>query len=447
MNFDLQILNQWMALVREWFLVQVWNTDSLLQLASIVLVLIFSSVSGRPLKKAINNRLSLIQKLRQNTYLSNIVSCFIKLIPVLIAIFLLLILSLAFFKLNLEFILIKLVRTLLLTWLVIKLATSILRDNLWSRLIASLALFLALLHIFGLLVPTLEFLSSLGFNLGEVRLSVLSVLKATLLLLVLLRIGLWAGDHLERRLATVSELTPSSRVLLSKVVKIFVFILIVAVALNSIGLDMTSLAVFSGAVGIGIGFGLQKVVANLISGIILLVDKSIKPGDVIEISGVYGWISELRARYASVITRDGKEYLIPNEDLITNQVINWSFSNRKIRLHVPIGISYNSDPHQAIDLVTNVASKMDRVMSDPKPVCRLIGFGDNSVDLELRFWISDPKKGVINIKSNILLGIWDTFQEHGIQIPFPQRDVHLDIQPFSKSLQVNHRTRSDKVNS
>jgi small-conductance mechanosensitive channel len=445
MNIDLQVLNQWILPVQTWFMDHVWNMDSVLQLVAIALVVIASSIVGTPIKNSLNNQLS--EKIRQNHYLSSIVTSFIKLVPILIAIFLLLILSLAFLKLNLEVIVIILVRTLLGTWFVIQLATSILRANLWSRLIASLAWFLALLYIFGMLGPTLELLSSLGFNVGEIRLTVLSILKATVLLLVLLRIGMWGGDYLERKLATVSELTPSTRVLLSKVVKIFAFILIVAVALNSIGLDMTSLAVFSGAVGIGVGFGLQKVVANLISGIILLVDKSIKPGDVIEISGVYGWISDLRARYASVVTRDGKEYLIPNEDLITNQVINWSFSDRKIRLHISIGISYDSDPQQAIELVTKVASDMDRVLSDPKPVCRLTGFGDNSVDLELRFWISDPKKGVVNIKSNILLGIWNTFKENGIQIPFPQRDVHLDIQPFSKSLPINHGTQSDKVSS
>ncbi|MBC9866864.1 MAG: mechanosensitive ion channel, partial [Opitutae bacterium] len=174
-----------------------------------------------------------------------------------------------------------------------------------------------------------------------------------------------------------------------------------------------------------LGFGLQKVISILISGVILLLVKSIKPGDVISLNQTYGWINKLSARYVSVITRDGLEHLIPNEDLITNRVENWSFSDPKIRLRAPIGVSYDCDLRKAQELCLEAAMACPRVLNDPAPRCHVRGFGDNWVDLELRFWIPDPSKGVTNIKSMVYLEIWDRFLQHGIEIPFPQRDLHL----------------------
>src|SRR5690606_33084517 len=167
----------------------------------------------------------------------------------------------------------------------------------------------------------------------------------------------------------------------------------------------------SGAVGVGVGFGLQKVVSNLLSGILLLLDRSLKPGDVIEVGDAYGWIEKMGGRYVTVATRDGKEYLIPNEDLITQQVINWSYTDRAIRLRIGTGISYRSDVRKAMELRAAAAAAEPRVLADEvhKPVVRLVGFGDSSVDLELRIWVTDPEKGVVNIESDIRLAIWDAF--------------------------------------
>ena len=198
-----------------------------------------------------------------------------------------------------------------------------------------------------------------------------------------------------------------------------------AIALTTVGLDLSSFALLGGAVGVGIGFGLQKVVSNLVSGLILLLDRSIKPGDVIEIDGTYGWINSLRARYASVITRDGKEHLIPNEDLITSKVVNWSFSDKNVRVRVPIGISYDSDPREAIELCLEAARAAPRVLNDPEPRCLVIAFGEHSVKLQLRFWIEDPSNGVGNVRSEVLLAVWDQFQKAGIEIPYPQQDIHV----------------------
>ena len=199
--------------------------------------------------------------------------------------------------------------------------------------------------------------------------------------------------------------------------------------MNTLGVNLSAFAFIGGAIGVGVGFGLQKVVSNLISGVILLLDKSIKPGDVIEVGDSYGRIQSLGARYVSVVTRDGFEYLIPNEDLITQQVINWSFSSKLVRLKIGVGVSYGADIHKAMDLVVEAASGIDRVLTQPGPVCQLKNFGDSSVDLELRIWIADPEKGISNISSALRIAIWDAFQENGIEIPFPQRDLHIKSQP------------------
>jgi small-conductance mechanosensitive channel len=223
----------------------------------------------------------------------------------------------------------------------------------------------------------------------------------------------------------LSELTPAMQVLTSKLVRFSLITLAVVLALGSVGIDLTALAVFSGAVGVGIGLGLQKVVSNLVSGVILLVDRSIKPGDVIEMEGTYGWITSLNARYVSLATRDGKELLIPNEDLITGRVTNWWYTSDLIRQSVHVGVSYESDLHLAMRLAVDAAGAVSRILEVPKPACLLKEFGDSAVNLELRFWIQDPANGTANVRSEVMLRIWDLFREHGIEFPFPQRDLTL----------------------
>jgi small-conductance mechanosensitive channel len=323
----------------------------------------------------------------------------------------------------------RITSTLLAAWVVIHLASSIFRDPSWYRGIATMAWIVAALRLLHLLEPTLEFLDELAITLGGVRLSAFLVLKGGLLAAVLLRSALAVSAVLQRRIDSLPNLTPSARVLTGKVLQLVLVTLAVVVALGSIGIDLTAFAIFSGAVGVGVGFGLQKVVSNLISGIILLVDRSVKPGDVIEVGQTYGWVNSLGARYASIITRDGTEHLIPNEDLITLPVVNWSFSNSLVRRKVPIGIHYNSDLDLATKLILEAARATDRVLVQPAPVCLLKGFGDSSVDLELRFWISDPQNGVSNVADGVLRKVWHAFHEHGVEIPYPQRDIHLRSAP------------------
>jgi small-conductance mechanosensitive channel len=325
--------------------------------------------------------------------------------------------------------LIQITVSLLTAWVVIRAMSAVVRDPTWSTLIAGTAWAVAALNILGLLDETVGFLDAAALELGELRLSALTVIKGMIALAVLLWLATVVSRLLERRISKLPNLTPSVQVLISKLFKIVLILLAIVAALRTVGIDLTAFAVFSGAVGVGVGFGLQKVVSNLISGVILLMDKSVKPGDVIGVGETYGWIHTLGARYTSVVTRDGTEYLIPNEDIITQQVVNWSFSNKAVRLKIPIGVSYNADVRKAIELCLAAADEVPRVLKQPKSVCLLKGFGDSSVDLELRFWVNDPSNGISNVKSELLLLIWDAFHEHGIEIPFPQRDLHIKSAP------------------
>ena len=268
-------------------------------------------------------------------------------------------------------------------------------------------------------------LDQLAIDLGGVRISLLLLIKGVIVFTVLLKVASSGSNILEKRILNLEELTPSVQVLLSKALKITLIAIAVIVALGSLGINLSAFAFIGGAIGVGIGFGLQKVVSNLVSGIILLLDRSIKPGDVIEIGETYGRIQSLGARYVSVATRDRTEYLIPNEDFLTTQVINWSFSDTFVRLKIVVGVSYDSDVHEVMQLMVEAAAGIPRVMADPKPVCQLKNFGDSAIDMELRIWIRDPENGISNVSSAVRVAIWDTFKEHGIEIPFPQHDVHI----------------------
>ncbi|MBU0515944.1 MAG: mechanosensitive ion channel [Proteobacteria bacterium] len=320
---------------------------------------------------------------------------------------------------------IEMTASLLSAWVIIRLASSIIRDRQWARFIAVTAWIVAALNIVGLLDPTFRMLDSLAVTLGKVRISVLSVLKGVVILTLLLKLAVTFAGFMDKRITTMSALTPSVRVLMSKSFKIVLLAGAVIVSLSAIGIDLSAFAFIGGAIGVGLGFGLQKVVSNLVSGVIILMDKSIKPGDVIEVGQTYGRIESLGARYVSVITRDGTEYLIPNENLITQQVINWSFSAKEVRLKIPVGVAYDTDVPRAMELMIAAARETSRVLDDPQPSCQLKDFGDSAIDLELRIWIADPQHGISNVRSQLRLKIWEKFKEAGIEIPFPQRDVHL----------------------
>jgi small-conductance mechanosensitive channel len=319
--------------------------------------------------------------------------------------------------------LLRLAESLVLVWVLIRLSSMLVRDERLARAIAVLAWIIAALNIAGLITPVINLMDAMAVPVGNFRISVLLMLKGAVTLAIFVWIANVLSRLIDQRLRVFGPLTPAVQVLAAKLVRMTLLTLAVVLALGSIGIDLTAFAVFSGAIGVGVGFGLQKVVSNLVSGVILLLDRSIKPGDVIEIDGTYGSVIALNARYASVQTRDGKEYLIPNEDLITQRVTNWSFSSDLIRMHVKVGVSYQSDPHEAIKLAVAAARDVPRVLQDPGPNCLLVAFGESSVDLELRFWISDPANGTTNVRSEVMLNLWDLYHERGIELPYPQREV------------------------
>ncbi len=310
-------------------------------------------------------------------------------------------------------------------WILIRMVSSVVVNAFWSKSFAIFAWTVAALNILGILGATARLLDSMALTVGETRLSVYLIIKALLLGGLLLWAAFALSKLAHRRINKIEELTPSVRELIGKILRFALISIAILIALNAAGIDLTALALFSGALGIGIGFGLQKVVSNFVSGIIVLLDRSIRPADVIEVGGTFGRVLRLGARYTSVITRDGHEFLIPNEDLITKEVINWSYSDRNVRRKVPIGISYDSDLELARELVIEAARETPRILDFPAPLCHLVGFGDSAVNLQARFWVADPENGVTNVQSDFLRKVWAKFRENNIAIPFPQRDIHL----------------------
>ncbi len=292
---------------------------------------------------------------------------------------------------------------------------------------------LVMLYILGWLMPVVAALDSFAINLGDVRLSIMTVIKFAAILTALAVISIWFSRVIERKLSSAKSLDASMQVGLLKTTKFFIFMAVFLISLSSVGIDLTAFAVFGGALGVGIGFGLQRIASNFISGFILVFDRSIRPGDVITVGDNFGWVQALRARYMVVRNRDGLETLIPNETFITNEVINWSHSDRQVRIKLKVQVSYNGDPEQAMQLMEQAGNACPRVLRTPAPAARLMEFADSGINLELRIWISDPQNGVANVRSEVNLAIWRLFKEHEIEIPFPQRVLHINTDSIQQA--------------
>lgn len=318
------------------------------------------------------------------------------------------------------------VASLLTAWVVISISSRVIRNRALARIVAVVAWTLAALSILGIIPQAAEFLDAFALQFGDFRLSALTVVQAALVFSVLVWLALFLSRLADNQLASFEDITPTTRVLLGKFVRAGLMIVAVILGLGLIGIDFTALTILYGALGLGLGFGLQKVVSNLVSGVILLLDRSIKPGDVISVGDTFGWITSLNARYVSVTMRDGREFLIPNEDLITQQVQNWSFANEYVRIDLEFGVSYDCDPHQVRELAIAVANAHKRVVDMPgryRTVCHITGFGESSIDFILRFWIKDPAAGLRNVRGDVFLALWDAFHEHSITIPYPHREI------------------------
>jgi small-conductance mechanosensitive channel len=294
-----------------------------------------------------------------------------------------------------------------------------------EHLITWIAWLLVAMYLLDWIQPVAAALDGVEIPLGEQGFSLLDALQAVLTMIIFLMAGAYLGTIATRGLMSSSQISIGLRVGIAKFVRLILLLIAALLGLNAVGIDLAALAVFGGALGIGLGFGLQRIAANFVSGFILVGDRSIRQGDVITIGDRFGVVKELRARYIVVRDRDGVDTLIPNENVISMEVVNWSYGDRSIRLKLPVQISYQDDPRVALSLLLEAASRHPRVIKDPAPASRIMSFADNGIALELRFWIRDPEDGINNVRSDLHLEIWDLFAAAGITIPYPQRDLRL----------------------
>jgi len=281
------------------------------------------------------------------------------------------------------------------------------------------------LHLTGLLPDILKAMDYFSFNIGQQRISLLNIVNGILSILVTMLAAMWLGRMFEKKVMATGQLDMNLRVVLAKLTSATLIVIGILIALPLAGIDITVLSVFGGALGIGIGFGLQKIASNYVSGFIILLDRSIHPGDVLTVDGRFGKVSQLTTRYMVLKSNDGTEAIIPNETLVSSTVLNHSYSNRQIRIGIPLQISYQSDLLRAMEIMKLAATNHSRVLADPETKVFLKSFGDNGIDLELSIWIADPEEGQTGLRSDINMEIWHQFKEAGIEIPYPQRDVRI----------------------
>ena len=310
----------------------------------------------------------------------------------------------------------------------------------WGNAITFVIWGVLALHVLGWFDPVVQALDSVGIKTTKSRITLWSVLKILFTVGAFILIAVWIARWVERRLMAMQGLALSMRIGIAKFAQTFLIALSILLGLNATGLDLTTLNVLTGAIGVGLGFGLQAIVANFISGFVLLMDRSIKPGDVISFTGMpgtstegFGWVQELRGRYVVVRDRDGVETLVPNQNLITNSVINWSYTDPRVRLKLPVRVSYKDDPEKALAVLLEAAENHKRILKDPPAVSRLMGFNEYGFDMELRFWIADPQEGVNNVRSDVNRIIWRLFKENGITVPIAQREVLFEMKPQGRS--------------
>ena len=318
------------------------------------------------------------------------------------------------------------VHQLLLAWLLIKAIRIMTKQKVATWLIAGFILPMTLLSIAGLWEPLLAFLDSLAINVATYKITVYKVLEVAFVITLLF----WAvgriTSFIEGHIRSTRLLSVANRSLVTKLLQIALYIFAFMLSLDILGIDLTALAVFSGALGVGLGFGLQKITSNFISGLILLFEKSIKTGDMVELAdGTYGIVKHISARFTLIRTYDGKEIMVPNEDFITQQVVNWTHSDSLGRLQQTIGVAYGSDLKQVRELVFEAINEHPDTLDDAENQCNLVEFGESSINFLMRFWLNDFSKGRRRVMGEVLMAIWEKFEKNNIEIPFPQRDLNL----------------------
>jgi small-conductance mechanosensitive channel len=415
-----------LRLVFEWLQANLFTLESIYEIAAIALTLFFALLLRRRFKRV-------LERLSSKTDLGFALQRLIRTVaaisfPVVWAILLSGIIA-AFEGFGLPIQFLRLVFSLVLAFVVIRIVSIFIPSAYWSQIFAWGAWSAAALNAIGVLDIVIEWLRATGFTIGGVSISAWIILKGIMLTALLVWGASAITGTVEKRLQKSATMSTALRLLIVKLLRLALVFLAVIVAIAAVGVDLTIFAIFSGALGVGLGLGLRRTVENLIASYTLLADESIKPGDVIEVETVsgptYGQVTKMTTRYVAVRTRDGTDTLIPNDVLMANPLTNWSHTDKPTRRRVPVGISYDSDVELARSLCLEAAQEVPRILDVPAPNCLMRGFGDNSIDLELRFWIDDPENGVANVASEALLKIWHKFQSNGIEVPYPQQDLHV----------------------
>lgn len=410
--------------------------SSLFQLAAIAIAILVAWWFGRQVRNTERGKLALVQVGIQ----ARMTEALLITSPHLAAVVMIAALGGALHALKADSKLVDLAITLSGLLLLIRFAVYVVRLSLGNRtkgygnIITFVIWGVLALHVLGWFDPVVQAFDSVGIKTGKGRITLWSVIKILFTVGAFILGAVWIARWIERRLMAMQGLALSMRIGIAKFSQAFLIGLSILLGLNASGLDLTALNVLTGAIGIGLGFGLQAIAANFVSGFVLLMDRSIKPGDVISFTGTtgtstegFGWVQELRGRYVVVRDRDGVETLVPNQHLITNPVINWSYTDPRVRLKLPVRVSYRDDPEQAMAVLLQAVDDQPRILRDPKPVARMMGFNDYGFDLELRFWIADPQEGVNNVRSDVNRAIWRLFKQNNITIPVAQREVILEM--------------------
>ncbi|MCR9262435.1 MAG: mechanosensitive ion channel [Pseudomonadaceae bacterium] len=428
-----EILESFVLRAVEWIQLNLLTIDIGIQIIAIVAALVPAALFGPRLKKFLSGQ---VAARVPNGWLQKIANAFASIALPLALYLTLTAMRIAFGSAGYGVSWIGAAIALMNAWIIVRLVTLIIQSDFWSRVAFYIAWPIAALDAFGMLMPVIEQMQALAIPLGQndagspVRISLFDIFRTLFYFAILF----WAANLLskvaQQQLDQIDEISPALKALIGKVLSVLLPVIALLIALQIVGFNLATLAVFSGAVGLGVGLGLQTIVANFVAGFTLIADKSIKPRDTIEVDGVMGWVTAMQARYVALRTRDGTEMLIPNDRFMSEGVVNWSRSDRVVRLHAPFGITYAHKDLRAVQkLAADAALAVDRVVSSPSPVCNLVEFGDSSVNFDLRFWITDPESGLANVRSQVLLNIWDALAEQGIEIPFPQRDLHVKSWP------------------
>ena len=417
MNSSIQYIDRIKRL--SWELVS--NPENYLQLAAALVLLGFAKFISLSIKKYIRNRTSVNTQHRA-------VRAALKLITPTIATLFFLFGAVACREFFGAYGLIFAIAKISFAFLLIKLITAI-SDKKAAGIFLSVVIFPVLfLSVCGILHSTISYLDSLSFEVGKAHVSVYMIIKGIFVLSLLIWLTKIISHSTERRIRKLENFDYSTRELFVKAANVLLYAFVFMVTLNVIGVDLTALAVFSGAIGVGIGLGLQKIASNFITGIVLLMEKSIKVGDIIELEGsnpIIGVVKNLDARSLLLERFDGREVLIPNEDIITTRVTNWTYSNTRGRIEIKVSVAYGTDLRKAKRLLLEAANTHERCVKEPAAECFLTDFGENSINLVLYFWVDDVVKGRSGPKSDVMLEIVDKFKANGITIPLPQLDLHL----------------------